>query len=364
MKKILAIALSALMLLSALTVFVSAEEATAEVDNYIKATFGTPVIDGEIDSIWDTAEIHKAQGVFANDEITEPSSLRFRVMYDEYYVYVLAEVTDYTMPTMEDGLAWETNGSNSWYNKDGVSFVFGPDNNKDVTGSYTAPAFWYIIRAFGTAANYNQVDQAVFVTEDEGAVIADQNDFEKHPMEKRMYAISYRKDKDGNLIGYTIESKVNLKVRYADIKMEAGTKIGFDMYLNDNNYLLISASRNYGLYWVSVASYKDNSQKGTVEFADKSYKAVNTEEVVTTAEATTEEITTAAPVVTTAKPVETTAEPVVTTAVPETEAVETAAPAVETSAEVKEEKSGCGSAAAAGLAVIILMGSAFVFKKH
>ncbi|MCQ2426937.1 MAG: hypothetical protein MJ137_00860 [Clostridia bacterium] len=367
MKKLLAVLISAVMLVAALTVAVSAEEKLPS-EYEAQAVYGTPTIDGEVDNIWDNAQLNRIENFFADDGITEHPQAKFRIMYDEFYLYILVEVND---PTMGD-LDWEklSTGGNLW-KRDAVSFTFAPDYNRDITDKQEAPAFWYIIGAYGTTANWNGVPAGVFLSEELEFVPAEANDLEKFPHDKRMYAITYKTDASGYNVGYTMECKINLKLRYDALKLEPGTKIGFDIYLNDNNNILLSATRNIGLTWTGdVNSYKNNSVKGTILLADKNVAFEQPVETVTEAPVTTEApvVTTEAPVVTTEAPVVTTEAPVVTTAAPADDTtaapadVTTAAPAVTT--EAPAEKKGRGSSTASVMAAVAVLGCAVVFKKH
>jgi len=363
MKKVFAVIIASILALSAFSMLASAEEKLPSEYECV-AVYGTPTIDGEVDAIWDNAQLNRVENYFADDGITEHPSYKFRIMYDEFYLYILCEVDD---PTMGD-LAWEklSLGGNLW-KRDSVSFTFSPDYNRDITDSQVAPAFWYIIGAFGNTANWNNAPLGVFITEEAGFELKDAGDFEKLPMEKRMYAISYKTDATGTTTGYTIESKINLKLRYDALKLEPGTKIGFDTYLNDNNNILLSATRNIGITWTGdVSSYKNNNVKGTILLAEKNVAFEQPEE--TTAAAT--EPQTEAPVETTAAATEPQTEaPAETTAAPAEEAT-TAAPAEETTAAPAAEttapaaKKGCGSSIASVIAVVCLLGTAVVFKKH
>ncbi len=61
-----------------------------------KAYKGTPVIDGEIDPVWDRAEFLETRvNVTGNDS----AWARFKLLWDENYLYVLADVTDATPVT-------------------------------------------------------------------------------------------------------------------------------------------------------------------------------------------------------------------------------------------------------------------------
>ena len=383
MKKILAAAVLTAMLLSCFCIFAFAETAAVntveEAAKYVAtAVYGDCLIDGELDDTWKFAQINYVKNVFVDNELNDdPAQARFRVMYDEKYLYFYVEVYDISMSSYEH----EIGAGNSWYNRDGVAFVFAPDGNKDETATQLKPAFWYIIRAFGSAANYNQVSQNIFVTEKEGATLADQNDFEKIPMSERMYCCKQIKDESGAYTGYVIECKVNLIQRLADCKdesgvtvpeaMTAGMEIGFDMYINDCNYLLISNSRDYGLTWgPTLNSYKNNAEKGTIKLADKSVlfndeqggfpeKEAEETTVETQPETTPETTPETAPETAPETEAETTAE-----VNPDTTAEQTAEVTPDTTKAQTETKKGCGSCAAAGLSLLCVFGASMLVRKH
>ena len=366
MKKTVVIVLALLLVLSAVSIFANAEDPAPAEPKVATAIYGTPIIDGVKDQLWENAQINKVEGVASHDDLTEPCAAQFRVAYDEKYIYFFVEVLDNTMPSEEDGLAWENQGD--WYKRDGVSFCFAPDGDKSHTGTQVEPAFWYILRAFGTAANYNNVPQNVFVTEAEGAVQADQNNLEKQPMSTRMYFISYKKNTDGTLGGYTIECKINLKARYADFKAEPGREIGFEMGINNNNYILLSANRDYSMVWADLTgqAYKDNQLKGTIVLADQNKKFTNTAEdeklvIPNAGEETTAEEQTTASVgdVTTKAPAQTTKPETTTENLP----VSYTTPAEAEGTEAAKS-SGCGSAAIGAAMIVSLLGAAYIFKKH
>ena len=378
MKRIIPIVIAAFFVMSLAAVAVSAEEPA--VPKTVKAVYGTPTVDGEIDIIWDSADIYPvptlAGQVYQDDEITTPSTMRFRVLYDDTYLYILVEVHDETMADK----AWEEKslGGNLW-RRDGVSFTFAPNGDTAETAGQVAPAFWFIIGAYGNTANWNRAPLDVFITEEQGLELDDAGDWEKIPMEKRMYAISYQKDTAGSLTGYTIETKINLNPRlvaegFETIKMEPGRKIGFDIYLNDNNYLLVSATRNYGLCFESINSYKNNAEKAVIELQDQRYAADNSnippfyvKEVETLLEETTAEVTTAeTPADTTAAsvPDDTTAAAPVDTTAEAAPQDDTSAPAPDVTTAAQSDDKGCSSAVSAFAAVIAAAGAAFAYRRR
>ena len=367
MKRIISAIMLVFVLASMFTVMASATDAAApQIEPGMavaKAIYGTPSVDGYAESIWDEAQINTLTHVYQDDGITTPTIVRFRTMWDETYLYFLVEVQDDTMGDQ----AWEELmlGGNLW-RRDGISFTFSPDYNRDVTAGQVEPAFWFIIAAYGNTANWNSVPQNVFISEDEGVT--------------KMYAISYYTDYSTNTnYGYTIECKVNLAPRYEGIKMEAGTKVGFDMYSNNNNYFLMSTSREYGLTWGgSVNSYKNDAEKGTIEFCDKTVKFENKIEDlewIKAPETTTEAPVTEAPVteapvteapVTEAPATEAPATEAPVTEAPATEAPATDAPATEApTTEAPKAEGGCGGFVAASVIVVAVaaLGGAVILNK-
>lgn len=217
----------------------------------INAIFGTPVIDGAIDDIWNEAEIFYVDKAYSPDEATPDPICRFRVMYDETYLYFLTEVYDCTMGDLD----WESLsvGGNLW-KRDSVSFAFDPAYDRSETG-FAEPSFWFIIGAYGHTANWQNTPQATFISEDELA--------------SYMYSISYVKDYQGAQIGYIIENKVNLKVRYPSFQAIDTVKIGFSMACNDNNVLLFSAGRNELMLLTTADGINhNNSEKATILLRD------------------------------------------------------------------------------------------------
>lgn len=261
MKKVISLVLMALMLCSMFSIY-SAAATPDSTQKIAEAAYGTPVIDGQVDQVWSKATEYKIEGVYVKDDITT-STATFKVLWDENYLYILHNVKDNTFGNAD----WEAQsvGGNLW-KRDGVSYTFSPDYNRDVTTTQVAPAFWFVIGAFGHTANFNTVDSKVFIGE-EG---------------NKNYAMSYPAD------GYIIELKVDLKARYEAFKLEAGVCIGFDTYTNDNNATLLSTTRNFGLYWNDkMTSYKDNSKKGTIVLAAKTAATTTTSSSTTTKPATT-----------------------------------------------------------------------------
>jgi endo-1,4-beta-xylanase len=337
MKKLLAVITCVLMISAVFIVTPSATEPDTSAGQKVAlAAYGTPTIDGHIDLVWDKAPAYNIDQVYVTDELTE-SSATFQVLWDENYLYILHEVQDNTMGDLD----WEnlSVGGNLW-KRDAISYTFSPDYDRSETTTQVAPAFWCIIGVYGNTANWNNVPQDVFISEDGG--------------ETKMFGISYMYE-GSDLAGYIIEAKFKLSSHYPDIKMEAGTCIGFDTYTNDNNYLLMSTSRNFGLGWSdpTINSYKNNSLKGTIQLVAKGETIVTTPVETTTETPGTSETpgttktpgTTEAPA-TTKAPDDTTTDSTPTTTAPE------------------PKKEGCKSSVGiVSLTVCTLLGSCLIIKK-
>lgn len=87
MKKLASLALAAV-LTAALSI-----PATASFDRSYTAPKGTPVIDGTVDQIWDSAEWTNVDKPFDGTADTD-STLKIKLLWDEGHLYFLAEVFD------------------------------------------------------------------------------------------------------------------------------------------------------------------------------------------------------------------------------------------------------------------------------
>lgn len=158
MKKLFSLLMTVLILaLSIASVSISAAEPDAT-HPIAKAAYGTPVIDGEIDDIWATAEANEIANAFAEGgpDPANPrngTSATFRALWDERKLYLLAEVTDSTIGDEN----WELKSLNkgSMWKRNGVSFTFTPDYNRDVTTTQVAPSFWFILNCRAISGEEN-----------------------------------------------------------------------------------------------------------------------------------------------------------------------------------------------------------------
>lgn len=89
MKKLLTIALAITMLAALLSM-----SANAALDLTYEAPKGTPVLDGTVEALWDTAAWADCS-INAEDNMNNDGfAVRFKVLWDETAIYVLADVTD------------------------------------------------------------------------------------------------------------------------------------------------------------------------------------------------------------------------------------------------------------------------------
>lgn len=264
----------------------------------LKAAYGTPVIDGTADEVWERAQAYAyEQYDYVTKKGTDVKPGQFRLLWDENYVYALFEINDATLAPDEAVVAGQ------WYTRDGIGVTICPfEDNTNDTSADAKRSFWFIIRTNGTGPNYSSVNKAVFITEDE-ATYADGNG--SVPADKRMFSVT-KSD-----TGYVIEAKFNIAAAgvavgrtkpddtnktnviqgAADFKLEAGTKFKFDTWTNDNAYSEsnTAARRDHGYTFAdrSVTSNKNNSKKATVELLEKpvhTHTLVKTDAVTATCE--------------------------------------------------------------------------------
>ncbi len=100
-----------------------------------RAAFGTPVLDGVRDAVYDRTQAVPV-GVDADSApVTDGAAAIVYTVYDDNYIYCLAEVTDST-PNSADTIPYDTN-----YGIDGVQFFFDFLNTDSSAASPTAYPF-------------------------------------------------------------------------------------------------------------------------------------------------------------------------------------------------------------------------------
>ena len=88
-----------------------------------------PVIDGEIDEVWQLAQVYPLTKGLNNTNITDEAdfSVSFRALWDEDSLYLMAEIKDLNHHTIAP-FPWES---------DGVEFYFDMNNDKEISmGAY------------------------------------------------------------------------------------------------------------------------------------------------------------------------------------------------------------------------------------
>ena len=162
------------------------------------SSYGTPVIDGEIDEIWDavpeTSMINAAHG-------DHGASATFKTMWDEKALYVLMNVTD---ENLDDTAANE-------YEQDSVEVFINESNEKNDAyddGDAQYRVNYKNVQSYGTGGSAENIVSATSETE----------------------------------TGYIVE----MAISFQTITPENGTKIGFDAQVNDSHG---NGERNYILKW-------------------------------------------------------------------------------------------------------------------
>lgn len=184
------------------------------------ARFGTPAIDGTMDSIWNTAPVLNVNKYIDNATapVTSGATSKVRVLWDTDNLYVLSEVTD---PVLR-----KTN-ANPW--EQDSAEIFLDENNAKTTS---------------------------------------------HQPDDRQYRINYNNEKtvgsQGNASEFTSATSltaggyiVEVKIPFKSIKGSAGKVIGFDSQVNDDNGV---GARTSTAIWSDTkgAGYSNTSRWGNL----------------------------------------------------------------------------------------------------
>ncbi len=158
----------------------------------LHAAPGTPTIDGTVDEAWDAAPVAVTDRYCASEstlDANKAAKAKFRCMWDEKHVYVLAQVTDAEL---------NNDGVEDWQNDSVEVFI---DENLARASSYDNDDAQYRVDLAGTASygssTGNDIEAAVQKAE----------------------------------TGYVVEMAIPL----AAINGADGTKIGFDVQVNDDH---------------------------------------------------------------------------------------------------------------------------------
>ena len=146
------------------------------------AQYGSPVIDGEIDPVWDKARIVEARHASGDTR----ASAAFRALWDDHALYILAEVTDGSL-SMESPLPYE---------QDSVEIFL--DENRDKTKEFGVDDLQFRVNF----ANVQTIDKG------DGS---------------RFYTATRLTDD-----GYIVEARISLKN-----KPDNGTVSGIELQVND-----------------------------------------------------------------------------------------------------------------------------------
>ena len=196
-----------------------------------------PTIDGNIDAIWNNPKIvdFNAEKILVGSDI-EPSDLSgmAKMMWDEDYVYLLAEVTDDAYQ----------NDSPNIYEDDNVEFYFDADNSK--------------------AAAYDANDAQYSFAWNDGTIIG------VIPSGKSTEGITYKiLDTD---TGYNVE----IKIPWSNLQTtpEDGKEIGFDFMINDDDD---GGGRDAKLSWNASEdqAWQNPSIFGTIQLVGTDALSVN-----------------------------------------------------------------------------------------
>lgn len=187
----------------------------------IVANFGTPSIDGTIDQVWS-----KAAQFSAKPSATSPASAKFRMLWDEKALYILAEVKDSNLDL----------SSGNVYDRDSMELFF--DENHDRT------------------VNYNKDDLHFRVSYD-NKQSADNGDLGRFYTKTSVV--------EG---GYIVEARLALTGKPAN-----STVYGIDLSVNDG-----AAGRKIGQLGVfdqNNEAYKDTSKFGAIILSGRARGAVS-----------------------------------------------------------------------------------------
>lgn len=126
---------------------------------------GAPVIDGQVDDVWNNARSYPLANVlYAPDGSTNLPAADYRALWDETNLYVLVNVTDHTL---------QHDPALSWHNNDSVELYLDADNSK--LADYGQTDFQYSFNWDKTSPQMQELKhdrvegvQYALVTTDEG----------------------------------------------------------------------------------------------------------------------------------------------------------------------------------------------------
>ncbi len=208
MKKILSLVLASAMLAS-MAVVTNANPANSHT---ITAAYGTPVIDGQMDDIWNNAEM-QVQDSFRSGTETDAKA-QIRTMYDDNYFYVLAYVPDNTL--------WTSDLTLAEYTYDTVECCVSLTNSEAT--SYDGVFDWWVgVTPYGVRNTGSNCTPLI----GGGTDVNDAEYLNVHT--------SLENDPENDTAeGYYVEYAFNVKAIDEELVMDAGTTIGMEVSVNDN----------------------------------------------------------------------------------------------------------------------------------
>ncbi len=208
MKKFLSLVTAGCMLVSLAVV----ANANPDSSHTITAAYGTPVIDGQMDDIWNDTEM-QVQDSFRSGTETDAKA-QIRCMYDDTYFYVLEYVPDNTLWTSDLTLA------NYQYDTTEVCISM---SNTTATSYSLVDDWWIGITPYGV----RNTDSKATVLIGSGTDVSDAEYVTVHT--------SLENDPDNDSAdGYWVEWAFNFKAIDPDFVMAEGTTIGMEISVNDN----------------------------------------------------------------------------------------------------------------------------------
>ncbi|MBB2183261.1 endo-1,4-beta-xylanase [Lachnospiraceae bacterium MD1] len=154
------------------------------------AKFGSPVIDGDIDPVWDKVNFVPAT---ASGSGSTDTTAKYKALWDDKALYVLADVTDNALDVT----------SGTVYNRDCVEIFLDEGNN--------------------AIENIFDLDDTHYRISCENSLSADRGSLD------RLYtAVSKKKNAEGKVIGYIVEARISLQN-----PARSNNIYGFELQLND-----------------------------------------------------------------------------------------------------------------------------------
>lgn len=230
MKKYISFMTILVLLCICLALSVSAEISTDADGNHAQAAYATvaPVIDGEIDAIWDTTEALWSNGnLIVNDQATGYT----KILWDEGHLYLMAVV--YENGVFLGAPQTRANGANFWVAEDSSlvkHFYLGEGRYDNYSPD---PGVWHIYM--------NQWD--VFWS----ATAAVEETATCH---SEIYEIT---DKNGNNQKYYYVVECAVPVQTSGLSYSVGHTIGFDLSIDDD--VNGDDKRDYYAYWAGLGKY-------------------------------------------------------------------------------------------------------------